>query len=96
MGSRLPWVVQSLSVGPTPTNTAPPTCVPAPVYAGLQLQDPGGNPVVGAVVQMFETPTSGPPLREIGEAFTDANGNFDMYLVPLGQGQTTCTCPVQP
>ncbi len=83
-GSRLPWVVQPLSVGPLTSSKAPPTVVPAPVNAGMQLLDPSGNPVVEAVVRMYETPASGLPY-EIGEALTDSNGHFDMYLATSGQ-----------
>jgi hypothetical protein len=80
-GTNLPWMVQPLSVGPASTTAAPVTLVPAPVYAGLKLVDPGGNPVVEAVVRVFETPATGNPF-EIGEAITDSNGHFDMYLDP--------------
>ena len=61
----------------------------------VYFQDPEGNPVIGAVVRMFQAPTMG-PLYEIGESFTDSNGDYDMFLVPATQAGTTCTCPAQP
>jgi hypothetical protein len=85
-GSALPWVVTPLAVGPSTVTKAsgiPP--VPAPFDAGLVLQDPVAcNPVVEAVVRMYETPAMGPAF-EIGEALTDSTGHYDMYLAPPAQ-----------
>jgi hypothetical protein len=83
-GSGFSWVVQPLSVTASKQNLAPLTTVPAPVYAGLQLFDAQGDPAVGALVRVYEMPSSGTPY-EIGEAITDANGHFDMYLDPNAQ-----------
>ena len=84
-GTRFPWVVQPLSVDPS-TTMAPPTVVPAPVYVGLQLVDPfAANPMQGAVVRVYQTPTTGGLPFEIGAAITDGNGHFDMYLAPSAQ-----------
>jgi hypothetical protein len=83
-GSGLPWVVQPLDVTPTATTTAPVTTVPAPIYAGLQLFDHRGEPVAGALVQVFQNATSGSPYP-IGEALTDSTGHFDMYLDAAAQ-----------
>jgi hypothetical protein len=82
-GTRLPWVVQPMTVDPS-TTMSPPTAVPAPVYVGLQLVDPNGNPMQDAVVRVYQTPTMVPPF-EIGAAITDGNGHFDMYLAPSAQ-----------
>ena len=81
-GTRLPWVTHSIVVGPT--NVSIDFTVPAPVYAGLQLVDPEENPLVNAVVRMFEIPTKGQAI-EVGRAITDASGHYDMYLSPLAQ-----------
>jgi hypothetical protein len=85
-GTALPWVVTPLTVGPgalTKANGIPP--VPAPFDAGLVLLDPVAcNPIVEAVVRMYETPATGSPF-EIGEALTDSTGRYDMYLRPPPQ-----------
>jgi hypothetical protein len=99
-GTGLPWVMQSLTVEP-PSGAgalvpAAPVMftVPAPVYAGMQLLDPDGTPIVNATVRAYpmSTPASpGPssttptPAIELGEAITDVNGHFDLYLAPTGQ-----------
>jgi hypothetical protein len=90
-GSRLPWVTHSGSVDIAPDSDAKPVSVafsvPAPVYAGLKLLDPGGGPIVNAVVRAFAIPaptTSStsppPPAIELGEAITDATGQYDLYV----------------
>jgi hypothetical protein len=84
-GSALPWVVTPLAVGPgavTKASGIPP--VPAPFDAGLVLLDPSCNPIVEAVVRMYETPATGAPF-EIGEALTDSTGEYSMYLAPPAQ-----------
>jgi hypothetical protein len=89
-GTRFPWfVLQSLLVGPTPVTLATMT-VPAPVYAGLTLLDAYGNPIVDAVVRAYLLPAQGPggtspTAVEIGEAITDATGQYEMYLAPTSQ-----------
>jgi hypothetical protein len=83
-GSKLPWVSQQLVVQSIPT---PPLVmvVPAPVYAGLTLHDSQENPIVNAIVRVFQL--SGQPSTwvEIGRAITDATGHYDMYLAPPAQ-----------
>lgn len=85
-GTRFPWVVQSLLVGPTPVAVSQIT-IPAPVYAGLELRDAYGNPIVAAVVRVYQVLTSGTSTQavEIGAAMTDATGHYDMYLAPTSQ-----------
>ena len=82
-GTRFPWVTESLLVGPTDV-VVPPVTVPAPVYAGMKLRDPYDNPIVSSVVRIFQVPAEGQAV-EIGEAITDATGQFSMYLAPSSQ-----------
>jgi hypothetical protein len=96
-GTRLPWVTQAVTVPPVSDAGAPAAAsvmfkVPAPVYAGLRLQDPMGNAIVNAIVRAFPIPTqaapppSAPaPAIELGEAITDVNGQFDLYIVSTPQ-----------
>lgn len=86
-GSRLPWVTHNgtvevaLGSGAKPVSVA--FTVPAPLYAGLELLDPIGNPIVNAIVRAFALPaqTSPPtPAIELGEAITDATGQYDLYV----------------
>ena len=79
-GTGFPWVTQALLVPATPV-TVPPITVPAPVNAGIQLFDPYGNPVVDAVVRLFQVPAAGPAV-EVGLALTDSTGTYDLYLAP--------------
>jgi hypothetical protein len=79
-GTLFPWVAQTLLVGPTPV-TVPSITVPAPVRAGLQLFDPYTNPVVAAVVRVYQVPAIGAAV-EVGLALTDATGTCDLYLAP--------------
>jgi len=79
-GTGFPWVTQSLLVPATPV-TVPFITVPAPVSAGIQLLDPYGNPVVDAVVRLFQVPATGPAI-EVGLALTDSTGTYDLYLAP--------------
>jgi len=85
-GTRFPWVVQPLLVGATPV-TVPRVTVSAPVYAGLQLLDAYGNPIVAAVVRIYQVPAQAGASTavEIGRAITDATGHYDMYLAPTSQ-----------
>jgi hypothetical protein len=81
-GSRLPWVWLPRAVTVGAAAMAPlQFAVPAPVYAGLTLRDPQGNPIVNAIVRVFELsdPTG---WVETGRAITDATGHYDMYLAP--------------
>jgi len=79
-GTLFPWVTQAVLVGPTPVNV-PLVVVPAPVHAGVELYDPYDNPVVAAVVRVFQVPATGPAV-EVGRALTDATGTYDLYLAP--------------
>jgi hypothetical protein len=82
-GTVLPWVLRSVLVGST-DDPPPPSLaitVPAPASAGIRLVDPGGNPVVSAVVRAFSVPPGG-PATEIGRSLTDTNGHFDLYVAP--------------
>jgi hypothetical protein len=69
--------------------TLPDIEVPAPVYAGLTLHDPGDNPIVDAIVRVFRLPSQGgtgsSPAVEVGHAITDDQGHYDMYLAPPAQ-----------
>ena len=82
-GSRLPWVwyPKVVNVGSTPMAPVQ-LFVPAPVYAGLTLSDPLGNPIVNGIVRVFESPDATTGWMETGRAITDATGHYDMYLAP--------------
>lgn len=85
-GTRLPWVTQSLLVGPVPPTLSI-VPIPAPVYAGLTLLDAADNPIVDAIVRAYllpaQGPSGGPPTAvEIGQAITDSSGRYDLYLAP--------------
>ncbi|MGD0526925.1 MAG: carboxypeptidase-like regulatory domain-containing protein [Polyangiaceae bacterium] len=92
-GTLFPWVTQPVLVQATPTTTVPTIFVPAPVYAGLQLFDPYGNVVSGAVVRVYQPPTATAsaiqPAVLIGEAFTDATGTYDLFLAPATQAMSS-------
>ena len=79
-GSRLPWVVQPLSIaaGSAPM-VIPPLTVPAPTSVGLSLVDPVGNALIHAVVRAFWLPDQG-SAYELGNAVTGVDGRYDMYL----------------
>jgi hypothetical protein len=79
-GTRLPWVMQPLSVGAAAV-TVPTVYVPAPVSVGLQLVDPNGYPIVRSVVSVYSLPAQGAAV-ELGNAVTDTNGHYDMYISP--------------
>jgi hypothetical protein len=83
-GTRLPWVTYpSFSVAASPPpKPLPPVEVPAPFSAGLTLVDFTGYPVVHAIVRAYWVPPAGSTAAavELGEAITDANGNYEMYL----------------
>jgi hypothetical protein len=83
-GTLFPWVNQPVLVQATSVEV-PPVVVPAPVFAGIQLFDPASNPVVGAVVRVYQVPADASPTKpamEVGRAFTDATGTYEMYLAP--------------
>jgi hypothetical protein len=89
-GTRLPWVVQSIVVGPTQV-LVPPIVVPAPVYAGVQLVDVGDNPIVNAVVRVFAVQAQGGAgtgtveAVEVARAITGSTGHYDVYLDPSAE-----------
>ena len=88
-GSRLPWKIQTITVGTEPPVIGRVT-IPAPISVGMQLTDSASptmpsknNPVVNAVVRVFTDPSQGGPAVELGQAITDVNGNYEMYIAPL-------------
>jgi hypothetical protein len=91
-GSRLPWKMSSIVVGNT-SMVVPPLVIPAPVSVGMQLTDSAGepatpsrnNPVIDAIVRVYTDPSQGAPAVELGEAITDGDGNYQMYIAPPGQ-----------
>jgi hypothetical protein len=79
-GSRLPWVVQTFSMAAkSPPMVIPPVNVPAPTPVGLSLYDPVGNALIHAIVRAFWLPNQGSAV-ELGNALSDVNGHYDMYL----------------
>jgi hypothetical protein len=85
-GSKLPWKIQPIVVGTAP-YPAGRVVVPAPIDLGMQLTDSAGNknvagdnPVINAVVRVFTYPTQTAPAVQLGEAITDGNGNYEMYI----------------
>ncbi len=81
-GSGLPWVQTPLLVGPADLPvTLPIVTVPAPMFVGRKLVDPAANPIVHAVVRVFQMPASGPAV-ELGRAITNETGQYDMYIAP--------------
>jgi hypothetical protein len=81
-GTRLPWVIEPMSVPPMAQPLV--VKIPAPVYRGLEVHDAAQIPVANAIVRMFSL--QGPrPAIEVGRAVTDESGRFDMYLDPAVQ-----------
>jgi hypothetical protein len=84
-GARLPWVALQtpLSVGPADLPvTLSTVTVPAPVFVGHKLVDPAANPIVNAVVRVFQVHAGGPAV-ELGRAITSATtGEYNMYIAP--------------
>jgi hypothetical protein len=79
-GSRLPWVVQPLSVPLDNFGVIVSSIkVPAPMSVGLSLFDPIGNAIVHAVVRAFWLPSQGSAV-ELGSTLTGTDGRYDMYL----------------
>jgi hypothetical protein len=95
-GSRFPWIMATAVTFPPPKNANPLNLsVPAPALLSLTIQDSTPSPVQQAVVRAYAfvpcTPsvTTGMAAQpcndvavQIGEAVTDANGSFEMYLAP--------------
>ncbi|MDP9152458.1 MAG: hypothetical protein M3O36_21235 [Myxococcota bacterium] len=79
-GTNLPWSVQPILVGSTPLDLKP-IVVPAPAHLGARLADPDGNPVVKAIVRMFDMPARGPAI-EVARTMTDSTGRYDLYVAP--------------
>lgn len=85
-GTRFPWVASTTRTVGKGSVELDPVFVPAPIRVALTLRDPAGNPLSGALVRAFAAsslqPTSDPkrPLYEVGRAFTDVNGRFEMFL----------------
>jgi hypothetical protein len=87
-GTRLPWVQQTITVGSARLPVGQVT-IPAPMSVGLTLRESvpqyNGIPIPNAVVRVFTTPATGSPPVELGEAMTDEDGVYEMYLAPQGQ-----------
>lgn len=85
-GTRLPWVVSTTRTVGQGSVELDPLYVPAPIRVTLVLRDPAGNALVGALVRAFAPsalpPQNDPrrPVYEVGRAFTDQNGRFEMFL----------------
>jgi hypothetical protein len=87
-GSQLPWKIEALVVGPADQALGP-IVIPAPISVGMRLTDcvsptmpSGNNPVVNALVRVFTDPSQGAAPVELGEAITDGQGNYEMYIDP--------------
>jgi hypothetical protein len=81
-GSRLPWKIQPIVVGPTALPVGE-VVIPAPISVGMTLTDTAKpNPVVNAVVRVFTDPTQTGSAVELGEAITDVKGRYEMYIAP--------------
>jgi hypothetical protein len=87
-GSRLPWKIQPITVGATPLVTGP-VVIPAPISVGMRLTDSvhgshamDNNPMSNAIVRVFTDPLQGGPAVELGQAMTDIDGNYEMYIAP--------------
>ncbi len=87
-GSQLPWKIEALVVGATDQGLGS-IVIPAPISVGMRLTDcvspmmpSGNNPVVNALVRVFTDPSQGTPPVELGEAITDGQGNYELYIDP--------------
>jgi hypothetical protein len=80
-GSQLPWKIEALVVGPTDQGLGS-IAIPAPISVGMRLTDCVNNPIVNALVRVFTDPSQGTPPVELGEAITDGQGNYAMYIDP--------------
>jgi hypothetical protein len=93
-GSRLPWKISPVVVGRT-SMVLDPILIPAPLSVGMRLTDSArglvtmdNNPVPNALVRVFTDPSqssSAPPAVELGQAITDSDGNYEMYIAPPDQ-----------
>jgi hypothetical protein len=87
-GTGLPWTTVSSVAIPTDVSRLPlsPITVFAPIHAKVELEDPRGDPITGAVVRVFTSPSSGTSSSatsiEMGHAMTDGHGNVDLVLSP--------------
>ncbi len=79
-GTNLPWSVQPILVGSTPLDLKP-IVIPAPAHLGARLADPDGNPVVRAILRMFDMPAGGAAI-EVARTMTDSTGRYDLYVAP--------------
>ncbi len=82
-GSHLPWKVQRITVGADSLPLGK-IVIPAPISVGMVLTetDVKTNLVVNAVVRVFTDPTWTGSAVELGQAITDVDGNFEMYIAP--------------
>jgi len=88
-GSRFPWVVRTslpdskapivVSAGHLDVGTI---VVPLPVDEGRTLFDSEGRLLQGALIRAFYTVAGRKSPFLIGEAMTDANGKYELYLTP--------------
>lgn len=82
-GTNFPWVVRPYFAVYAPRALDTVT-MPAPLVLGATLQDSTGtgSPLANAVVQAYSfwKSNQGPVALAIGEAMTDANGQFRMML----------------
>lgn len=87
-GTRLPWVQQTITVGSARLPVGQVT-IPAPMSVGLTVTDAvstyGGDPIPNAIVRVFTPPATGSPPVELGEAMTDEDGVYEMYIAPPSQ-----------
>jgi hypothetical protein len=90
-GTNLPWIVYPAFQIMNPLQTLPKLVVPAPALLGpLTIHGPDDSPVADAVVRAFlftSCPMGGAstclgPAVQIGNALTDSNGTFEMFLAP--------------
>jgi hypothetical protein len=82
-GSRLPWVVRTLTVSAEPVDAGQ-VVVPAPSRVAMQVVDSAGNPVANAVVRVYTDPLKTGSAVELGAAMTDSAGNYELFLAPPG------------
>jgi hypothetical protein len=81
-GTGFGWYVQPILVQASPVSLT--YVVDVPARASLVLHDYLDNPIVGAVVRVYDVPSKGAAF-ELGRAITDATGFYEMYLTPRAQ-----------
>ncbi len=93
-GTRLPWIVSPSHLILHDKTKLDALVVPAPVPLALTLHDPAGPSgekfVSQAVVRAYAFTSCTPPAGgtcngvalQIGQAFTDSTGSFEMFLTP--------------